>query len=558
MSQIEDFYEAMENLIKDLEDDTSYRYISIHSTETDESNTQALCSSIKMNLTKYGIPVDGPSLHTTDPCVKAFKYLICCTNFKTQPLISDSVSGSLSRDLQPPFSPYLLMKMICQINYDSILSEAILHFPLDLSTEIMEIIPRCVTLMNFERAVQFYTTLITNAYRKLISLTEIGTQTKDILISVTNFSGSLQELIVQFNFERFSKCESKSQKSYEKHGILIKRMLKMVKYSLINGKRGIIGSCSMQRMYKLEFGNEPIKKLEDNRLQPLTAEIDNVLVSSLLSKVKEIDCNMFMDWIEYDDYEDTSLSLQRAIGVESYSFVKDTSIGSHSHIRQYNHLIECLGQISCQPAPENYEENNQLENLINETKKGNKKALMTLFRRYKEWKNEIKNVINNGMSLLDKESIAELFEYFAAEVSRPKEQLDFSRLQLFSLFLTKSLSHLSIADVMDITLNFLVKHKDDENLETSTDIVNFKEFITHNPRFSKTEDLKVVLFFVCFNARSTLEVLIKIAIGHSDYAGLCVSFDDMRLLQPIMELEVSSRYRIMMESLRLQNLEEDK
>jgi hypothetical protein len=298
-------------------------------------------------------------------------------------------------------------------------------------------------------------------------------------------------------------------------------------------------NSEMEKMYKLTFGWKPFEKLDDTIFQELINEIDRELTTLLLNKVKEIDCNIYLNWTEYNDEEHTFMTLQRAIGLDCHFFIEDLKNFNYSHIQEFNHLVECLGQLASKPDPKDNIENLQPEDLLRGATEGNENCLVSLFERYKEW----------DISLLTKDICLDLIENFAEKLGCVHEQLSLEKLQKSLLTFTKTLVHLNITEQFEVTIKCILQFSENENIVDIIDIASFEKFIIHNPYFSNTKNLKVILFFLCLSVKPTLKILLKMVIEHSDYPDVAISLHDMILLLPVLKIRTLSKYDVIMESL---------
>ncbi|XP_003428085.1 uncharacterized protein LOC100679965 [Nasonia vitripennis] len=546
---IEHFYKVMQSLVDEKDKEHNLRYITSRSTEDIEFHIDSLCRDIKGLCGSLCIPTEGVFLRKTDLCIKAFKYLLCNTNFTCRSLLSKDDTYGQWVDFQQPFSTYLLIEILWHLRFEDILAEAFLHLPLDLCVEILEVLPRCINLLDFERSSKFLTTAVPNVYKKLIILGNTGSQTKDITSKARRLAANLQELLLQFSNERFLRFEDikKTDDKYKRYGTLLKSIIQMVRMCLATNSTVEI-PFEMEKMYKLTFGEEPFQTVDETVLKELLTEINRELINVLLQKVKEIDCNIYLNWTEYDDEENTSLTLQRAVGLECYFFIQNTQEYKNSTIKEYDHLVECLQQISSKPDPENSVESLQMVDLCQGVREGRLECLMALFRRYKEWDNSAIDSVDSSISLLNKTSCEELFEYLAGELNHPGK--DTEKLQLYTLCLAKALVYLKITELYEITVKFIMRFSEEDNLDNVIDITNFERFIMLNPNFSSAKNLRVVLFFLCLKTRITLKILLKMTIGHTDYPDVAIILDDLMLLLPVLKIQTHSKYETMVHNLR--------
>ncbi|XP_058802862.1 uncharacterized protein LOC131674907 isoform X2 [Phymastichus coffea] len=543
---IGDFYNSLQLKIISCNEEDQLCHITSRSTVENKRNIENVCNTVQYNCQRFCIPMEGTFLKKTELSVKAFKYFICNTKFNSQSLLADDTANGHLVDMHPPYSVYLLIEIVWYCKFEDILAESILHFPLDICVEILEVLPRCIDLLDFERAARFLTTIIPNSYKKLIILRDTGCQVQDVTQKASTFSAHVVELILQFMNTRFLKFEDvPKEEKFKRLGRLLKSIIQMVRLCLTIKIKKVEHPVEMEKLYKLTFGHAEFHKINDELLQKLFLNMDCELISLLTKKVKEIDCNIYMDWMEYDDQENTGMTLQRAIGLESYLFIEHTKDHVSLELKDYNHLIEYLGQLASKP--ENATESMQLEDLAYGVAEGKREYLLAIFKRYKEWNDSIVDSVDSHISLLTKDDCEHIFEYLSDEIV---SQIYPEKLQTCLLCLSKALIFLDITELYEITVKFIVKFNDNDNLENVIDITNFERFISLNPNLSASKNLRVVLFFLCLKPKATLKILVKMAIGHVDYPDVAISIDDLMLLEPIMKIQTQSRYDTLIDVLR--------
>lgn len=200
----DEFYNAIQRISSILNKESNLSYITSRSSSEYVNIIEKLCSEIETICKNEQIPIKESASKSNYPSVELFKYLICNTNFSSQPILADDIVNGHFVDMQPPFSSYLLVEILWHLHFEEILAESILHLPLDLCPEILEILPRCLDLLDFHRSNKLLSTIIPNVYKKLMISKESGTQTKDIHYNVKKLVGILQELMLQYNGERYS------------------------------------------------------------------------------------------------------------------------------------------------------------------------------------------------------------------------------------------------------------------------------------------------------------------------------------------------------------------
>lgn len=377
--KLTDFYSSMVRAESNRED-REFCFVSSRTTAENIEIIEEVCVAIGRSFRDYIPQETDPFLSKTKQCVQAFKFLVLNTKFKVQDLFLEDINDGYLVNMIASFSPYILVEVIFSLEYESALTESILHFPLDLCSEILEVIPRCLEVLSFDRGSKFLASIILNAYKRLILTRDVGTQTESIDAACKALVGNVQELISQFNADRFLRLEKmpKSEK-YKKIGFLLKKIIRMVKFCLLSKTKRIDLTPEMTNMYSVSFGNHPVEKIDDGDLERYLSTIDRELINLVLKKIKEINCNIYMEWAEFDDEENPSISLQRAIGLDCFYFVED--LIEDERMEQYGHLIECLNQISSKPELKTEVEDLAMPELILGVNEGKKEYLIQILHR---------------------------------------------------------------------------------------------------------------------------------------------------------------------------------
>lgn len=203
---IDDFYYAVQKcmMLKDEED--KLKYVSSRSTKENVKFIEEIIDIIKEKCEEHEIPMEGNLMYKNEKCINAFKYLVCNTNYESQSLLSEDLVNGFMVDIQPSFSPYLLIEILLGLNFEDVLVESILHFPLDLCIDMLKDLPRCMDILEFDRELKLLISVISNVYMKILLMRDVGTQTNDINSNTKNLLVIVQELIGKFENKR---CEKK-------------------------------------------------------------------------------------------------------------------------------------------------------------------------------------------------------------------------------------------------------------------------------------------------------------------------------------------------------------
>lgn len=114
---------------------------------------------------------------------------VCCPNI-------------LSTDLWLISNHLFRSKKFCWVNFEDILVESTLHFPLDFCINMLKDLPRCMDRLEFERGLKLLISVISNAYMKILLMRDIGTQTNDVNSNTKKLLVIVQELIGKFENKR--------------------------------------------------------------------------------------------------------------------------------------------------------------------------------------------------------------------------------------------------------------------------------------------------------------------------------------------------------------------
>lgn len=515
---------------------------------TAENNThiEDICESINNIFKNYDIPVEEKASVNDEKCTQSYKYLLLNTNFENQErLAEDIVSGHLV-DMYPPLSPYLLIQILWNLEYEKILIESLLYMPLDLCIEIVNIITKCIDRLSFQRSIECIFQLIPTIYTKFLHLKEFSIQSKNVEGSIQNLLISFEEFLLLLTNPKLAYLiEVSDLKKYERHGIMLKKLICTTKKCLEAKNEKILISTDLEKLYSVTFGKEERVKCENTLIENTISTLNQELMELLLIKVKEVDCNIYLSWAELDDQENSMISLQRSIGIECYYFIDFLS--NDKKFSENTHLIECLQQLSCKSDPKQSSFILDLSELCSAISSGKKELMKELLSRYKEWDRTILNFIYDNRSLLEKEDCLTLLEYltFILQQSTEEDSKEF----IYDLVI-KILSCQSISDMYEIIMMYLTKFDGKSYLESPNTDAAFHEFIMRNSLQTFT-NLKTILLFLLKNPKMVLTVLLKITIGHPDYRNIMISPNDLLLLSPFMQIREGDNQVLLTSMLRI-------
>ncbi|KAI4498321.1 hypothetical protein M0802_006500 [Mischocyttarus mexicanus] len=537
-------------LMKENHKDGELKFLIARTTIENTIRINNISKSLSEIILDFNLITDDTELILNSKCVGIFKYLMLNTNFMVQKRLAEDLTHGHLIDMSNTLSPYLFIQILWKLKYEDILLESILHLPLELCIEIIDIVKRSIEELEYERAINVIFQLIINVCKKLILIGKNGSESLDIEENIKTMTAYFQELLLLLSNAKIIRMDKVSDlKKYERYGLLLIRIINVVKDCIENIGNDLIVSEDTEKIYKITFGNEPIVKYEGSFITESMATIRQELMSLLLKKIKEIDCNIYLGWAELDDKENPTITLQKAIGNECYYFVELCK--TNKDLAENEHLIECLQQLSSKPISEEINSIFTLEELRYSTVQGKEKCFKELISRYKEWDETILNSINvkevwEKLSL-DTYDCLNLLEYLTFVLEQTDKE-DYQ--QRVYEFVTEILMDQNIESIYSILVEYLIKHNGKNTLESLYDEEMFKQFIIKNTNMRSLKTLKIILMFLLKNPNKVLMILLKIAIGYPEYNNVMITPKELLLLSPIMSIRVDTNDTLLSSTLK--------
>ncbi|XP_076631891.1 uncharacterized protein LOC143347003 [Colletes latitarsis] len=531
------------------------QFLTSRATSENIGQIDDICKSIMNIFETYDVPIKDKASVNNEKCVQSYKYLLLNTKFKNQErLEEDIVSGHLV-DMYPPISLYLLIQILWNLEYEKILIQSFLYMPCDLCTEVLEILKKCIEELPFQRSIDsIYQTILT-VYTKFIYLKEIGVQSTNLGESIQNLLIGFQDFMLVLINPKFTSTPPTllNLKECNQYGIMFKKLIVTVKRCFEYKMKGIDISENDKKLYNITFGEEPFIKCDNTLIESTITTLNQQLMDLLSNKVKDIDCKMYMTWVELYDEENNMISLQRSIGNECYYFIE--LLQNDEELSQNTHLIECLQHLSSKPDLNQSNFVLSLQEVCYAICNGKREFMKELMRRYKEWDRTILEFVYTNKSLLDKDDCFCLLEYLTFILKQPIEE-DLKEFSYTSV--TRILSLQDIPDIYEIVMTYLAKHDGKNYLESPFTEETFNEFISRNSNLQKSTNLKIVLLFLLKSLKLVMTILLKITIGYCQYRNIMISADDMLLLSPFMQIKEDNDQILLINILRticLENIE---
>ncbi|KAL2738353.1 hypothetical protein V1477_011712 [Vespula maculifrons] len=537
-------------LMKENQEDGELTFLTARTTTENTTKINNLCKSISEIILASDLVLEGTELMLNPKCVTAFKYLMLNTNFTVQKLLAEDMAHGHLVDMCPSLSSYLFIQIIWNLEYDDILLESILHLPLELCIEIIDITKRTVEELEFDRAVNIISQLITNIYKKFILIENNGSQSSNIIQNINSMTAYFQELLLLLDNEKIIRMKKiPVLKKYQRYGLLLRRIIKIVKDCLEDTRHNFKVSEDTEKIYKITFGRESIERCDDLIMTQTIDTIHQDLINLLLKKIKEIDCNIYLGWAELDDTENPTITLQKAVGNECYYLVE--FFKANKEFAENEHLIECLQQLSSKPISEEINSVLTLEELRYGTIQGKQECIKELISRYKEWDETILNSIEIKemwkKTLLDKHDCLNLLEYLTFVLMQADNEDSQQRVYTF---VTEILIQQNLQSIYSIIVEYITKHDGRNCLESLYTEETFKDFITKHTDMNSLKTLKIILMFLLKSPKKVLGIILRITIGYPEYENIMISAQDFLLLSPIMSIREDSNETFLISTLK--------
>lgn len=396
---------------------------------------------------------------------------------------------------------------------EDLLIESLMHLPMDVCVEILEITIRCINELETLRDKRFVFLLISKLYYKCIWLHTGVLSKHDVTELVCQLVAHFQALldIVRSKLIIFESLEEK----YVQHGILLKDILRCIKTCMsYKAERSLQeGSIlSQTSKFKITYGNSDYTdyffKIRIDKVQSIVATLNQELITLLQDQIKQVDCFEFMEWAEVDDKENVIISLQRAIIIECHCFME--FMKRDEFLLTNEQLLHCLQQLV---GSSKFEESiltfKELCDSITSEKLDKEICIKELMKHYKKWNLPILNFINKNTNLLNEEDLVIVLEYlhYIFAHAHVEEKYDVYILVL------KILIQKHLSTIYSLILQHTLRHFHDSHLACLFNSEHFNKFIENDINMHDQEKLFIILIFVMLNPKEVLTTLVRVAIG---------------------------------------------
>lgn len=537
----ETFTKIQVYLIKKDKECENLRFLTSRTTPSNAAHVSDVCDTIKKILDDPACDETGKAPFEDPRSIQNLKFLLLNTNFKSQECMCEDLANGHLVDICPPLSPYLFVELVWTLSYEDILCAAILYVPMDLCSEILTVLRRCLDV-EFRRAFETVLKVVTNCYKKLIIALRQEIQALEDAETLKRFVGSIQELVAQLPTLQARNIEGLSQLSkHERCGWVLRRLLNTIRTCVEAGRLGeteAVEDGELEKLYRLTFGRDFMVRLDPTLVGEALDQFNKQLVDLLLVNVKKIDCYVYMGWAEID-CDDGSTSMQRDVGLACYHFIE--FLGADQTLEEYTHVVECLRQLSSKPeAPSSM----NLEELCAEIDKGNAECLRKLIERYEEWDSTAISCLDRNRASIEKSECSSLLNVAVKILANSSKD------EIYPVAV-KILLGQKILDLIEIVVEFIIVHDASRKLESANFEADLKSYVNQGLALCSSQtSLRVVLFFLIQNPREVLKTLIKTCIGYSEYSNGVMLPEDLCKLSPILKIRDSNGVTLFSNTLR--------
>ncbi|XP_018302740.1 uncharacterized protein [Mycetomoellerius zeteki] len=442
--------------------------------------------------------------------ITCYNYLLLNTNFSSQYLLRKDTRFGHVIGIWPTLSPYLFIQIIWYSRCEDLLIESLVHIPLDLCVEILQLTIKHIDGLAISRAKRLILLLIYKVYYKCLWL-HLGT------ISIKNVMNCVHQLIAYFEILlnllvlKFINSHNLSiENKYLQHGILVKNILKCIKKCISSKIKNYLENYNDRAMlFRLTYGNEHINcyhLLPPNEVKSIIITLDQKLITLLLNQIKHVDSFEYAIWRNIVDDENTMISLHRAIIIECHylrEFMKQNNF-----LMKYEQLFLCLEQLI---GPMKSEESIlTLQELYHDIAKGKLHGIKELIKRYKEWDLYTLDFIRQRVKYLDLNDFYVVLEYLYYKFAYLHTKTEKYRIYISVL---KILIYLKEHDLHRVILQYMERHFDDNCLEYLYNEKSFDTFLQQNllvgefnnsRSMMNTQKCHALLIFILLNPKDVL------------------------------------------------------
>ncbi|XP_071640798.1 uncharacterized protein [Temnothorax longispinosus] len=520
------FYDKIQKLLLKKEKEYGQlKFISSRATEETSCFIDNLLEDVadiakKCNTYNVKIFVEDDSFKPCDvpqSIIISYNHFVLNTNFSSQYLLAEDMLLGHIVNFWPSLSPYLFIQVIWHLKCEDLLIESLMHLPLDVCVEILEITIRCINELEILRERRFVFLLISKLYYKCMWL-HVGTLSKRDVEELACQLVTHFQALLDVASSKFIPPKSSNQEKYVQHGILLKYVIRCIKMCMRYKTKDFQENSQFVQPFKITYGNPDgctdfLCQLPLDKVESIVETLNQELVTLLEDQIKQVDCFEFMEWAEVDDEENTMISLQRAVIIECRCFME--FMKRDEFLLTNEHLLHCLRQlIGSSQSEESALTLQELCDCITNGKLDEEIGMKKLIRRYKEWDLSILNFVSRKTKALNKKDIGILFEYlhyvFGTHTHTYEEK------HKAYILVLKVLLQERLPTMYHLVLQYTLRHFHDNRLEYLFDSENFKRFIESNVNMHDQDKLRIILIFVMLNPKEVLTTLVRVTMGSTE------------------------------------------
>ncbi|KAL0113824.1 hypothetical protein PUN28_011275 [Cardiocondyla obscurior] len=453
---------------------------------------------------------------------KCYNGFLLNTNFSSHYLLNKQIFGSVGS--WPLLSPYFFIQIIWFLKCEDLLIESLVHVPLDLCIEILELTIKHINELEISRARRIILLLIYKVYNKCLWL-HLGTLSEENVMRriyqlVTYFKKLCDMLVSQ----EYVIDDISLRKYLILRGILMKNMLRYVRKCMHSKMESYSEHQSLAKLFTLTYGSfDECSKyyhiISINEIKSIVMKLDEYLVTLLLQLIKDVDQSELMTWKTSNDDENTMISLRRGIATECHYFLK--FIRHNEFLVKNKHLFYYLEQFASLRNSRKF--TFTLKELCRDITHGNRYGMQELIKRYKEWDLSTLDFIMKRKQLLNIDNYYTILKYLHHICAHT-----YSKVEKYRVYIAvfKILIQLKVYDLYFITLKYVHKHFDDKHLEDFYDGTCFDAYLQQSSFPAKTNlrhittveqpSYGILLIFILLNPKRALSQLILYEINVED------------------------------------------
>ncbi|XP_071566471.1 uncharacterized protein [Temnothorax nylanderi] len=480
----------------------------------------ALNDSLQFKMYDIKLFVEYSSFETRSDIslyTKCYNYFLLNTNFSSRYLLKKDIMFGNIVGCWPTLSPYLFLLIIWCSNCEDLLVESLVHIPLDLCVEILEITIKYIYILGESqnsRTRRLHYLLIYKIYYKCLWL-HLGTVSENVIKRInqlTMYFEMLCDWLVSFNNEFVTSHELSIKEKNVRHGIIVKNLFRCIRKCMHSKIESYSENHNLAKLFPLTYGNSDEQMnyyhlIPANKIKSIVIKFDQQLETLLLKHIKNINFFEFMAGENINDDENTTISLQNAIVMECHYFIK--FMRRNEFLVTNEDLFNCLEQLTSSRKSE--KSILTVQQLCNDIAKGRLYGLKELIKRYKEWDLSTLDFINNRIDMLKTNDLYVILKYLHHVFTHVHTKAEKYRVYISVL---KILIRLEDPDINFIIIKYIKEHFDDKHLECLYDESCLDAFIRRisydaslypiPPDDMSAQDRRALIIFILLNPKEVL------------------------------------------------------